>query len=71
MSEPIDFYGVAWPRPDTSREDARWIAVAHTDQELIGNQAFTECQRERLRGAGSALQRCARELLREVIKGGE
>lgn len=37
-------------------------------QELIGNQAFTECQRERLRGAGSALQRCAREL-REVIKG--
>ncbi len=80
MSEPIDFYGVAWPRPDTSREElaklraeleataARWIAVAHTDQELIGNQAFTECQRELLRGAGSALRRCAREL-REVIKG--
>ena len=81
MSEPIDFYGVAWPRPDTSRDElaklraelevtaARWIAVAHTDADMLGNPAFTECQRERLRGAGSALRRCAREL-REVIRGG-
>jgi len=80
MSEPIDFYGVAWPRPETAREElaklraaleeaaTRWIAVAQTDANLLGNPSFTECQRERMRGAGSALRRCAREL-RETIKG--
>lgn len=84
MSEPIDFYGAAWPRPEPAREElaklraelraeleetaARWIAVAQTDADLLNNPALTECQRERLRGAGSALRRCAREL-REVIKG--
>lgn len=81
MSEPIDFYGVAWPRPDTSRDElaklraemegtaSRWIAVAQTDADMLGNPAFTEGQRERLRGAWSTLRRCAREL-REVIRGG-
>lgn len=80
MSEPIDFYGVAWPRPDTSRDDltklrteleamaAQWVAVATTDAALLANQAFTECQKERLKAAGSALRRCAREL-RQLIKG--
>ncbi len=80
MSEPIDFYVVAGPRPDTAREElaklraeleetaARWIAVAQTDADLLNNPAFTECQRERLRGAGSALWRCAWEL-REAVKG--
>lgn len=80
MSEPIDFYGVAWPRPEPGRDDLaklraelesvaeRWIAVAHTDANLLSNPKFTELQRERLRGSGSALRRCAREL-REALKG--
>lgn len=81
MSDPIaETYGVAWPSAEPVRDDLaklrtemevaaeRWVAVAHADTNLLNNPAFTESQRERLRGAISALRRCAREL-REVIKG--
>lgn len=80
MSEPIDSYGATWPSAEPVRDDLaklrtelevaaeRWVAVAHTDTNLLNNPAFTDSQRERLRGAISALRRCAREL-REAIKG--
>lgn len=79
MSEPIDFYGVAWPRVEPARDEltklralmeamaAQWIAVAETDSRLLLNPAFTAHQRERLKAAGDARRGCAAEL-REAIR---
>lgn len=78
MSEPIDFYGVAWPRPDTSRDELaklraelarladEWEGVADTDLRLSLNLDFTECQRERLQAASEAIRRPAGELRRAM-----
>lgn len=80
MSEPIDFYGVAWPRPEPARDDlsklraemrgvaAEWSGTADADDRMALNPAFTAIQRDRLKASADARRNCAWRLL-EAIKG--